>query len=73
MGGAAEFTQDSLIGIRWDQMLIADREQLLKLLADKLGCEKKQVEFIFRPRPKTPETRRKERKALEIPRWGQLE
>ena len=54
-------------------MLIADREKLLKLLADKLGCEKKQVEFIFRPRPKTPETRRIERKALEIPRWGQVE
>ena len=69
MGGAAEFTQDSLIGIRWDQMLIADREQLLKLLADKLGCEIKQVEFIFRQRPESQQRRHDETKALEIPRW----
>lgn len=54
-------------------MLVSDKDEVLVLLADKLGCEKKQVEFIFRPRPKTPETRRKERKALEIPRWGQVE
>ena len=69
MGGVAEFAQDSLIGIRWDQMLIADREQLLKLLADKLGCEKRQVEFIFRRRPESRQRRHDETKALEIPRW----
>jgi len=51
-------------------MLVSDKDEVLVLLADKLGCDKKQVEFIFRRRPLSRKRRLAEKRDLEIPRWG---